>query len=230
MAAEIDLVAQYQCIEITASRVVAIKPSTAVALDAAVHLVIDERAQVLVVKRALPAPVTAISMPRHYRHILQMAFATLVAHWAIMRVVDHQPFDHAGAELPRLGIVDGDAGSVRDGRHARHHDLAALVVLVLELLDRTLTAGAHRAQRGMPAKIWQVETQRKALLQQVFIIFGGIGPVIDMDRGQGHLQGQRFSWMCRSKSSPKCLRPLCSGSAAPGANAQKVCPGPSKRA
>src|SRR5688500_1621623 len=114
MAAKIDLIAQYQRVEITASRIVAIKPSTAVALDAAVHLVIDERAQVLVVKRALPASVTAIGMPRHYRHVLQVAFATLVAHRTIMRVVDHQPFDHAGAEFPRLGIVDGDAGAIRD--------------------------------------------------------------------------------------------------------------------
>src|SRR5687768_7891208 len=202
MAAKVDLIAQCQRVEITASRIVAIKPGTAVALDAAVHLVIDKRAQVLVVKRALSASVTAIGMPCHYRHILEVAFAALVAHWTIMGVVDHQPFDHAGAELPRLRIVDGDASAIRDWRHASHHNLAALVILVLELLDRTLTTGAHRTQRGVPAKIWQVESQRETLLQQVVTILGDIGPAIDMDRRHFISRGN-VSHGCAGRNHPR---------------------------
>ena len=70
MAAEVDLIAQHQRVQIAPAGVVAVEPRAAVALDAAVHLVVDERAQVLVVKRTLPAAITAISMPGHYRHVL----------------------------------------------------------------------------------------------------------------------------------------------------------------
>src|ERR1039458_2574991 len=41
-------------------------------------------------------------------------------------------------------------------------------------------------------------------------------------RSPCHLHGQRFSLMCRSKSARKYFNALCSGSAAPGARAQKV--------
>ena len=147
VAAEIDLVAQHERVEIAAAGIVAVEAHAAVALDAAVHLVVDEGPQVLVAERALPDAVAAIVVPGHHRHVLQMAFAALVAHRAIVRMVQHQPFDHAGAKLRAPRGRRSRCGSVCGGRHARHDDLAALVVLVLELLDRALAARAHRAQR-----------------------------------------------------------------------------------
>ena len=97
-------------------------------------------------ERALAAAVAAINMAVHDRHILQMAFAALVAHRAIVRMIHHQPFRHAGAKLSRLGIIDGNPDPVFGGSHARHDNLAALVFLVLELLDRALAARAYRAR------------------------------------------------------------------------------------
>ena len=114
--------------------------------------------------------------------------------------------------------------------------LAVRVLLVLELLDGALAAGADRAQRRMPAEIRQVEAQREAAATGSPVV-DGIRLIVDMDGRHIHLafasvcrqfclHGQRFSRMCRSKSSRKYFSPLCSGSAAPGASAQKVCPGP----
>ena len=58
-----------------------------------------------------------------------------------------------------------------------------------------------------------------------------IGAAVDVDRAlmRSDLQGQRCSRMCRSKSSRKYFSALCSGSTAPGASAQNVWPGPSRR-
>ena len=112
VAAEIDVVAQHQGVEIVAAGVVAVESHAAVALDAAVHLVVHEGAQVLVAERALADAVAAIVVAGHHGHVLQMAFAAFVAHRAIVRMVQHQPFRHAGAKLARLGIVNRDASAV----------------------------------------------------------------------------------------------------------------------
>ena len=97
----------------------------------------------------------------------------------------------------------------------------------LELLDRALPAGAHRAHRRMPAEVRQVEaraTGRRAAGSAVASTSYGLS--VDVDRSPcTYLQGQRFSRMCRSKSSRKYFSALCSGSAAPGASAQNVLPG-----
>ena len=99
-----------------------------------------------------------------------MAFAALVAHRAIVRMVDHQPFDHAGAEFPRFRIVDRDARAVRSRRHAGHDQVAMRVFVVFELLHGALTAGAHRAQGRMPAEVGQVEPKRETGLEQVLTV------------------------------------------------------------
>ena len=53
VAAEINQVAQSERVEIRAARVFPIKPHAAVALNAAVHLVIQERPEVLIAERPL---------------------------------------------------------------------------------------------------------------------------------------------------------------------------------
>ena len=62
--AEIDVVVPAEDVEVAAAGIVAVEPHAAVALDAAVHLVVDERAQVLVAVRAL---LEADSGDRHGR-------------------------------------------------------------------------------------------------------------------------------------------------------------------
>src|SRR5262245_5364188 len=178
---EIDLIARPEDIEIAPSGVVAIKANAAITLDAAVHLVIDEGAEILVTVRSLFETEVAIRMPGHGRHILQMAFAAFIAHRAIVRMVDHQPFDHAGSKRLRLLVFNRDARAVGSGRHTGHDQLSSLVLGVLELLDGALPAGAHRTQRGMPAEIRQVESQRQTGVEQVLPVLSLIGLILHVD-------------------------------------------------
>ena len=136
-----------------------------------------------------------------------MAFAALVAHRAIVRMVHHQPFDDAGAKLPRLGIIDRDAGSVRDWRHAGHDDFAAGVVFVLELFDRALAACAHRAQCRVPAEIREVEPSERQAGAGSRHPLTSMRPIIDMDsRHRRHLHGQRCSRIADRNRPRKYLR------------------------
>src|SRR5919201_7118864 len=76
----------------------------------------------------------------------------------------------------------------------------------------------------MPAEIGQVESQGETGLEEVLSVFHVIRLLLDNDRRHAYLQGQRWSRICRSKSSLKYFRALWSGSMAPGARAQKVRP------
>ena len=89
----------------------------------------------------------------------KMALAAFIAHRTIVGMVQHQAFNNGGPELGRLRILNRDAGAFGSRRHAGHHDLAVRVVFILELLDGALAAGAHRAQRGVPAEVRQIEAQ-----------------------------------------------------------------------
>ncbi|MOA56225.1 hypothetical protein D3C78_1801700 [compost metagenome] len=83
---------------------------------------------------------------------------------AVVRVVGHQPFDDAGAELLGLFVVDGNPAVVGGGGHAGHDQATAFVVLVGVLLDRALAAGADATERRVPAKIGDVEAERQTRL------------------------------------------------------------------
>ena len=143
-------------------------------------------------------------------------------------MVLHQPLDNPGPEHGGFGILNRDPRSVRGGRHASHDELAVRILFVFKLLHRALPAGAYRSQRRMPAEIRKIASKRQARVQQVLVRIGLPRFVFDVDCCHRHLHGQRFSVMCRSKSSAKYLSALCSGSIAPGANAQNVFPGRKK--
>ena len=113
-------------VEVAAARIVPVETHATVALDAPVHLVIDERTEVLVAERALREPVAAVVVTGHHRHVLQMALAALVADRAIVRMVHHQPLDDARAEFARFRILDRDARAFGGRRHARHDELAGV--------------------------------------------------------------------------------------------------------
>src|SRR5215468_717187 len=108
-AAEKDLVPRRERVQIGTARVVAVVAHAAVALDAPVHLVIHQWAQVLVSKRALVEFVTPVVVAGHYGHVLQVTLAALVAHRAVMRMIQHQSFNDTGAERRRLRIINRDA-------------------------------------------------------------------------------------------------------------------------
>ena len=181
-ASEIDVIVAAEDVEVPPSGVVTIVADAAVALDAAVHLVIDERAEVLVPMRSFFETRAPVVVPGHDRHVLQMTFAAFIADRAIVRMIQHEPFDHAFAESLCFGIVDRYAGAVCGRRHAGHDDLAACVLLVFELFDGTLAARADGSHRRMPAEIGKVETERQALMQKVLIGIDFVGAVVDVNR------------------------------------------------
>jgi hypothetical protein len=159
VAAEENDISQRKCVQVCSSGVLTIETHTAIALDAAVHLVVHEGTQVLVSKRAFFERVAAIIMTRHYGHVLQVALAAFIAHRAIVGVVQHQAFNNGRPEFGRLRVLNRDAGAFDGGRHTGHHDLAARIARIFELLDRALAAGTHRTHRGVPAEIRQVHAQ-----------------------------------------------------------------------
>lgn len=112
---EVDVVVGAVDAEVGAAGVVLVVAHAAVAGDAAVHLMGDERAEFLVLVGALGEAVPALVVAGHHRHVLQVAVTAFLAHRAVVRVVGHQPFDDAGAELLGLFVFDGDPGVVGGG-------------------------------------------------------------------------------------------------------------------
>ncbi len=127
----------------------------------------NEGTKILILVRALFEPITPSVMTGHDGHVLQMTVTALFTDRAVVRMVGHQPLDDAGAKGFRLLVIDRDIGVVLDRCHTGHDQHAALVVGILVLLDRALAAGAHAAQRRMPAEIGNVEAQRQAGVQQI---------------------------------------------------------------
>src|SRR5579883_2816065 len=198
LAAEEDGVAQTEGAEVRAAGVVAIEALAAVALDAAVHFVVDEGAQVLIAEGALFEGVAAVVVAGHHGHVLEMALAAFVADRAVVRVVEHEAFDDAFAEFHGFWIVDRDARAVADRGHAGHDELALVVRLILELLDGALPARADRAERGVPAKVRQVEAGFEAGGEEIVLVAHREQPVIDVDGG--HLRSLPDA-RCRARGS-----------------------------
>ena len=88
------------------------------AVDAARHMGLDQRAEILVRHRALvlgeARPVESVG----HRLVLQIALATLVADRAIQRVVDQQELHHPLARLPHRRRVGADHHVVADRHRA----------------------------------------------------------------------------------------------------------------
>ncbi len=182
-APEIDVVVSGKNVEIAAAGIIPIVAHATVTLDAAVHLMGDERAKVLVAVGSFPEPVFAVVMPGHYGHVLEVALSALIANRAIMGMVEHEPLDNARPKLDRLRVVDGNPDAVISRGHTGHDDLAPRVFLVLELLDRALTACPNGPKRRMPAKIGQIESKGEARLEQVLSVFDLVGLSVNVDRG-----------------------------------------------
>jgi hypothetical protein len=167
MTAEINAVVPAKNAEVAPASVIVIKSDASITLYAAVHFVLYERPEVLVPVGALFETIPAVNMPRHKRHILQVAFAALIANRAIMRMIYHKPFYYAFAEFDRFRVIYGNPCAIVRGRHARHNYFAFCVVGVLELFDRAHPAGAYGIQRGMPAEIWNIKSKGQTGIKKI---------------------------------------------------------------
>ena len=181
MAAEIHVVVACEDIKVTPPCVVPVETDTAVALDAAVHLVINEGAQVLIAVRPLLEAGPPVTVAGHDRHVLEVAFTAFITDGAVVRMIDHEPFYDARPEGPRLRVINGNAHALGNRSHAGHHNSAAGVLLILELLNRALTTRSHGVHDRMPAEIGKVETERKTGTQEVLAFVHLIGLIVDED-------------------------------------------------
>ena len=182
-AAEVHLVAQAEHAEVAAAGVVVVEARAAVAGDAAVELVGDERPEVLVLEGPLASAVAPVAVPGHHRHVLEVALAALVADRAVVRVAEHHELDHLGAEADRLGVEDVHLRALLRLGHAGHGDLALLVALAVGPVEAhgALAAGADGPEHGVPAEERQVEAQREGDVEHVAALFGLVLGAVDDD-------------------------------------------------
>ncbi len=111
-ATEVNIVVSAVNAQVSAACVVFIEAYAPITGDAAVHLMRDERPQLLILVSTLGEAITALVVAGHHCHVLQVAVTAFFADWAVMRVVGHQPFDDTGPEGLGLFIFDGDPGVV----------------------------------------------------------------------------------------------------------------------
>src|SRR5699024_2259829 len=168
--------------QVIAISVVAVIAYAAITGDAAIHFVFEERPQILIDVGTLLAAETALGMAAHQGHVLQVAFTAFRANRAVMRVVNHQPFDDFFTEFTGGIILQRNARAVGRRRHAGHDDAALGVIFVAVLGHSTLATSADRIQLRMPAEIGQVIAQRQHYLEQVVGFVNFVLFAVDRDR------------------------------------------------
>ncbi|MNM06123.1 hypothetical protein D3C81_161320 [compost metagenome] len=134
---------------------------TAVAGDAAVHFMRDERPQILIAVGTFGKAIATEAVTGHDGHILKVAVTALFADRTVVRVVGHQPFHNALAELFRFFVFNRNKGAFGRWCHTGHDQASTRVFRVLILLHRTLAASTDAAQRRMPAKIRNIKAERQ---------------------------------------------------------------------
>ena len=98
MPPKINMIPGSKNIQVLSSCIVPVKPYTPVTLNAAVHLMIYEWSQFLIIISSFREIVTSVVMTCHDCHILQMTFTSLITHRAIMGMVGHQALQNRSPE------------------------------------------------------------------------------------------------------------------------------------
>jgi hypothetical protein len=96
-------------------------------------------------------------------------------------MIGHEPFDDSFTKINGSLVRNRYSLIVGNGFHARHHQFSRGIIGIAEHFNSTLTACAHRTQRGMPAEVWQIETERKTSLKQVLAGLHLVWLIIDIE-------------------------------------------------
>ena len=137
---EVDVIVRAIHAQILTVCVIFVVTHAAVAGDAAVHFVRDERPQVLVTVGTLGKAIATEAVAGHHGHILKVAVTALFTDRTVVRVVGHQPFHNAFAELFSFFVINRNKSAFGGWRHTGHHQATTRVFRVLILLHRTLAA------------------------------------------------------------------------------------------
>ena len=111
-ASVIDPGGAAQDAQIGAAGKFAVEADAPVAVDAAVHFVLEERPQVLVVVGSLLPLEASDAVAARDGHVLEQAVPPLVAHRAVVGVVEHEPFDDVLSEIDGFRVGGGDHHAV----------------------------------------------------------------------------------------------------------------------
>jgi hypothetical protein len=126
------------------------------AVNAAVHLVLDEDAQVLIMVGPFLAEITPDPLAACNRHILEETVPALVADGAVVGMIHHEPFNDMSAEVDRLFVCGGDDHAIAGIHHATHLDTFDRA---FQKLHRAHAASAHRPETGMIAETRDDDTE-----------------------------------------------------------------------
>jgi hypothetical protein len=125
------------------------------------------RTEILIQVCTFPEIETAVIVACHNGHILEMAFAALIAYRTIVRMIDHQGFDNSSPEIYDLLVLGRDDQAIYNRFHARHYYPSLLIIGISELFYCTLPACSNRSQCRVIAEIWYVESKCKAGVKKV---------------------------------------------------------------
>ena len=98
-----------------------------------------------------------------------------------MRVIGHHPLHHVFPKGLCLFVIDRDIGAITGWCHTGHDKTAALVISILILFHRTLSASTHTTQGRMPTEIGDIKSKRKAGLEQIISPINLVLFAINMD-------------------------------------------------
>jgi hypothetical protein len=147
--AEIDAISDLHRPEVSVSGKFPVKPGTSVAMDAAVHFMLNIWPQILVSIGSLFAPVYSNGVSAGPSFVLQQTLSALIAYRAIQGVIHHQQFDYSFAELDCLFVRSRNHHPILSVDHATH--LNALE-WTMDEFDGAHPARANRSQRLVIAK------------------------------------------------------------------------------
>jgi hypothetical protein len=89
-------------------------------VDTAIHFVLDENAEILIMIGSLFPQVATYPVASRNGHILEQAVSAFIADRAVMGMVHHKPFDHVPAEIDGLLIGRRHDHPVGDIHHTAH--------------------------------------------------------------------------------------------------------------
>jgi hypothetical protein len=126
-----------------------IKPTASPTVDTTIHLMLDQRAEVLVAIGPFFPQVAPDPMTPGNRQILKQTVPTFITDRAVMGMVHHQPFNHVFTEIDRFLVSRRYDHALLPIRHAAHlHPFDR----AFKKLHRAHATGTNRSKGWMEAE------------------------------------------------------------------------------
>jgi hypothetical protein len=147
---------------------VLIEPAASPAVNAAIHLMPDKDAQVLITISPLFPQIAPDPVASGHRHVLEQTMSAFIADRTVVGMVHHEPFDHMPSKIDDL-IVDGRYGhAIGSVHHAAHLDPFDRA---FQELHGTHPTGADRPEPRMVAEPWDDDAQPRRGLDHLRSLF-----------------------------------------------------------